>query len=716
MRKQPSWIFTLLLVGVNLANLHWHSTAIGLTFGLAYLLWCGFLAGGWMTPHARRRWQLYWGLITHLALTSIAGTAIYWLYQLNDLSLAFLMLALPIPWLLLPHYLSRQATPLWSRDQLYGIPRTLGINMILLIAFLAAEFFNLRWIVRAATTEAIRTPWQVIPPQLFVGYCIATVAFLALILRSDRAGKKFVLGLLHVAVSVSVALLVYPLGFGFDSIIHQATEGQIVRFGQIFPKPPYYLGQYALVVFLTQLLGLSVTTIDRLIAPFGFVLFAMGAYFPWRRSHPFAAALPLVTLLLPYGQYAVTTPQAVGNLWVLYTALAVTLPFLSSGAPTRLRWLPFVLATATAATVTHPIAGVPAFTLVCLAAVNFAIVRRTVLVRFARTASLFFLTLGAIAALPLLFLLQARLSGYAIHDALQFSNIFERTGSAAASLLPLMGKPLLPLLDFTYGLDRFRPALLIILALGGIMALTQRRVSMGAIPPLLTAGAMLLSAGVLQLYFRFPQLPPSEQTVFPSRVVEMAWLTLLPLVLAGVMALLLRIEKDGVLRLTALTLAAACFTATFYLAYPRVDAYHVDRGYNMSAADIAAVHAVADDAKGNAYLVLANQMTSVAAVREFGFTPSYPAADGSGKNYYFYPIPTGEPLYQSYLTMVYQRPSLGATQDAAKLVTADIRTVYFILDRYWDNFDVIAAEAKMTANRWWEIADGRALVFRYDTN
>ena len=51
------------------------------------------------------------------------------------------------------------------------------------------------------------------------------------------------------------------------------------------------------------------------------------------------------------------------------------------------------------------------------------------------------------------------------------------------------------------------------------------------------------------------------------------------------------------------------------------------------------------------YIVLANQSVSAAALLRFGFHTYYGAQ-------FYYAIPTGAPLYQSYLDMVYR----GATR------------------------------------------------------
>ena len=62
-----------------------------------------------------------------------------------------------------------------------------------------------------------------------------------------------VLSSLHLLLTFSVANIIFPLGFGFDPFIHQATEKHILDFGFILPKKLYYIGQYVLVGFLSKI-------------------------------------------------------------------------------------------------------------------------------------------------------------------------------------------------------------------------------------------------------------------------------------------------------------------------------------------------------------------------------------------------------------------------------------------------------------------------------
>ncbi|MDO8559534.1 MAG: hypothetical protein Q7S23_00655 [bacterium] len=712
MRKQPSWLLTALLIAAVLANLRWHNAGIGLTFGVFYFLWCAWLAGGVLAPNEPRRWQLVAGLVGNLALLTVVGTAAYWLFRLNGTVIAVIAIVTPCVWLTLPHAPGRPGSPMWQRDPLRGLPRTMGVTTFLLLGFIGLLALAIRQLLGAQTTEAIRTPWQIVPPSFWVGFIGATMALLGLHLRTDRAGRRLLLTLLLLGVGTSVALSVYPLGYGYDPFIHQAAERTIAESGVITPKTPYYIGQYALVVPIARILGVDVVAVDRVSSLAGLLLIAALAYWPWRRYHPTAAALPLTLLLLPLGSLIATTPQGMANLWLLATATIVALPWTPVPQPPQLRWLPIALLTAGAASATHPIAGVPALALVAFGLIAAWRPATSYVVKWGpRLASGAVFGLTA-TTLPLLFLLNAQRAGIAPSEAWEPQPLGQMIAATAAAALPRFPVSTDPLLDFAAVLDLNRGWLLAVGAAAGAWLAWSRKKQAVLLPSVATSIALLTTYLALR-QMRFPQLIADEQAVFGQRVLELAGFVLLPLLMAGAQMLLERMSQERVLRAAVVVLGSATLAAAVYLNYPRVDRYRVDRGYNLSAADVAAVRLVAADAHGT-YLVLANQMTSAAAIREFGFAPAYPTAADPRRTMYTYPVPTGEPLYQKFLAMVREGPERSVVQTAAALSATPINTVYFILPHYWNDFDRTSAAAQAAADQWWPLDNGKILVFRYD--
>lgn len=151
-------------------------------------------------------------------------------------------------------------------------------------------------------------------------------------------------------------------------------------------------------------------------------------------------------------------------------------------------------------------------------------------------------------------------------------------------------------------------------------------------------------------------------------------------------------------------LLGALLAASLYLSYPRFDRYHNSHSYAVSQADVMAVDWIEQDAAGAEYVVLANQQVSAAALRQLGFKKYYPG------DIFFYPIPTGGPLYREYLNMTNQPTA--ATMSAA-MDLAGVRLAYFVLDDYWFEADKIAPEAELIAEHVERIAGGQVRVFRF---
>ncbi|MCG2701205.1 hypothetical protein L6267_03505, partial [Candidatus Parcubacteria bacterium] len=143
--------------------------------------------------------------------------------------------------------------------------------------------------------------------------------------------------------------------------------------------------------------------------------------------------------------------------------------------------------------------------------------------------------------------------------------------------------------------------------------------------------------------------------------------------------------------------------------------YFNSRCFSTSKNDIEAVNWIENNTESD-YIVLANQQVSAAALREFGFKKYYspPLIDkerGLGGEVFYYPVPTGGPLYQYYLDMVYEKPSRETMTKAMDLV--GVSEGYFVLNKYWWAFDKILEEAKLEADEWQWLDNGEIYVFKY---
>jgi hypothetical protein len=262
-----------------------------------------------------------------------------------------------------------------------------------------------------------------------------------------------------------------------------------------------------------------------------------------------------------------------------------------------------------------------------------------------------------------------------------------------------------PLLDIIYTYGKNIPFLILGFGLAGYFLIKKHLPQ--AIIFMTVFSALIINYILIKLFIDFPALIKYEQNIFPERILEISFYFLLPLFLFALYQFFAKLEtQKKSLKIFFFMLFPLLLTFSLYYSYPKDDGedYQIDRGYSVSASDIYAVQQIEKDASGADYIVLANQSVSAAAVREFGFNRYY------GPHFY-YPIPTGDPLYQSYLKMVYEAPTRATVTEASNLT--GVRLVYFVLNKYWTDSEKISEEAKIEADKEISIDNGKILIFKY---
>jgi hypothetical protein len=689
-------IFPAVILALTAANaLVLHSSILGAVLLVLFLASISPALGMAAAPSeiGLAQWSIgVWILGSTIA---IAGSIAYYLFELNlSVSLGLLILL----WLIHGWLRGRKdnTTTKITQDAPDRIPAASWLAAGSILILLGACVL----LIQSATTwDAIRSPWERVPTTVFFLFGLSSLLLVALLFRGRECKLGVPLCIASLLVIFSVTVLVFPIGYGFDSFIHQATESHIAAFGTITPKPFYYIGQYAIVLFLHFAFAIPIEWADKLLLP---VLAATLLPIAWgtgarhllsdRRAA--VASLPAI-FLMPLTSFLVTHPQGLANLWTWLTFL-FSVPYLVCHDRRHL-W-PIGLA-AIATVLMHPIAGIPVLLFLVLLALHSSNPRQPH-PRLARALS-WTAIIGGSVILPISFAINAWLSGQNLQ--IDFSALSPERLLPALHLELFFENRFSPVLDFPYLFSSNRILLIILLAMAGLWM--WRRTHLPALTPFIAMGGMLgINYLVMRAAVDFAFLIDYERANYADRLVPLALFSLSPFVilLAGRMAKRLR-EQPVVLRASAVTLVAAILTASFYLAYPRTDRYEMSHGYNTSQTDLDAVHAVDRDAAHQNYVVLANQSVSAAAIRELGFTHYF-------GDVFFYPIPTGGPLYQYFLAMN-ERPNLETVRSAMDLAGVD--TLYFLVNDYWWQAGRIIETAKTNADDWWVIGDRTVHVFKY---
>src|SRR3989339_247082 len=205
----------IILILVILANMYWWKTPIvGLIFGFLYLWLNSKKISDMFAAHIHKDLRNIMGLITILAYLSIVYTLSYHLYEINSWVFIFALLSLP----LMVEIIS------WRFNAIHYFFNDLNFDVLKL--------------------KNIRSSW--LPLAVF---------FLDL--------------LLFVA---SLGVILYPLGYGYDSFIHYATLKNIASTGTIEPRLFFYIGQYGLTFFSHELLQIDLAWANKVLLPVCFAL------------------------------------------------------------------------------------------------------------------------------------------------------------------------------------------------------------------------------------------------------------------------------------------------------------------------------------------------------------------------------------------------------------------------------------------------------------
>ncbi len=709
-------VFPLILTAVGLAALTLPAAApVRAAAALVWLLGSGTLLGGAMLPAERAPWRAFFGSLAFACATIVTASVAYLLGNLGPAMTGLVVAAMP--WLAAAAAKFMERLPPFSMGAAEERPpRETGLRPLLratfgalaCVAALLLIAYGWSILAAAATGAAIRSPWDVVPRMFFIVFCTtATLAFAAAFGKlAPRLALAPIAGLLVLATGVAAA--VYKVGFGFDPFIHQATEKMIFAAGSVDPKPLYYIGQYGAVTVTARLLGGHVVAIDQALVPLALALVVPCAYWSMRKAFGWSAAAAAAStatlLLLPLSSFAATTPQGFADALFLMTAFLALPAVANGGFPRR-----GILLLALAVAAIHPLAGVPLlmFVMMLFALTTYerargakGVGRRLVLVQLA--------LLGAVA-LPAVFVLNSVLSG---------ANVTVDTGTirSASAVLEELHVPQVATrqfsaaYDFTYSWKAIRSFAILAAAVAGIW-LFQRRAK-GGLAYLVGAFMLLSNFILLKSVIRFPFLIAYERSNYADRIFELTLFLMLPVAAYAFGSALSRVRRAyPALKVGVILLVAATATASLYLAYPRRDRYESSRGWSTSASDVDAVRLVDKDAGGSTFVALANQSTSAAAVKEFGFKRYFASRDPKHPGpVFYYPIPTGDRLYQLYLDMNASRGSRGDALKAMDLAGVD--TAYFAVSFYWWDAQRIVVSAKRQADKWWSV-DDKVWVFKY---
>ena len=587
--------------------------------------------------------------------------------------------------------------------ELYGERRPFhwsfsGVSVALPTSYASIAFltFCFTWMFttlrHAQTFEALSSPWQVLPRSFFVVYGLAGLVSLWFVLKKSSFWSWLSI-FAFFGVSFSVAAIVYGFGFGFDPFIHRAAETALVHNGFIEPRQILYLGQYALISGLNLLTGIPVLFIDRWLVPF-VATFAIPSVSYLGLRHGFtlnhrSSVLALFALLgIPFSVFIFTVPFNLSTLLFVVVTLLV-------GVRGGKRHNAFLWLLSLTAFLFHPIGGAAA---AALLVAKFFLQDR-------RDSSLVsvLLAVSVVALLiPSMFFLHGLLGG---GTKLVFGQ------SVWVTLLELFGDPYAQtrgvapqVLEYAYAWIRWMPIAVVLLALsfykGGVKQVSERL--------LLCVGVGLgCSMLFLAQFFRFDGVIAYEQLEYAIRLRQLFFFVFL---LTFLILVLQRFKKSLSLRWTqylAIPLLMIV-TMSFYMSYPQVNEKTTGVGASVGEVDVEAVRFIEGKSEGLSYVALAHQMTSAAALQEFGFLRT---VSGDQGEMLWYPLPTGGWLYEQFQYMSTNGPDQELVEEVLRVT--QVEKLYFFTYDNWPEAGRIRAQAASFAQASYGVQGTRVVIYEY---
>lgn len=622
-------------------------------------------------------------ILTAISLIMIWGALIYYLYRLNWLGVSLIIVLSALSFYI-KEKLVKNKEEITKNEE--SSPIVIWPIFIYGLLFSSSLFL----LITATSSAALISPWTVIPSGFFWLYGTLTAWLFFVLTRNLSTPIKLWLIRFHYFLALGIAIIIYKIGYGFDPFIHQATMELIDKKGYVDPKPLYYLGQYSFIVIVHKLSGLSIYLLNKIIVPVFAALFIPGAIFSFLKNRGEIKKAPLIILsllALPFNIFILSTPQNLTYLWLLL--------IIFYSLSKKSGYLPEILALATLAI--HPLSGLPALFFVVW---NRLYQNKNLLKSIWWKTLNLLLWLGTALSLPLSFTVVTKQSWQDLAISLSGLTKIITINRAGTNLSNFI-------LNFPYLIKNSWPLIFIFLALYGFIVWFKQNKNEAKL--LIKTISALFIGFLLSASLSFSFLIDYEQNDYTSRLLVIICLFSLPATIISLKELANKIyHQEKIIIISALITITLFFVSALYLSYPRLDAYFNSRGYSVSEADLQAVNSIAKQTN-QPYIVLANQQTSVASLKELGFDHYFKI---NNESIFFYPIPTGGKLYQYYLKMVNNDPSRETMKEAMVLV--NVKESYFVVSKYWWLSSRIIDEAKINADTYWKINDGEIYIFRFD--
>ncbi len=685
----------IILAALILANVYWlHNLPLGLILGAIYLWLNSRKLGDIFFTNIHQGFKNLAGLLMIFAYISLIYTIAYHLYQINIFVWLFSFLSISIIVEFLSYYLQRRHYFLQTWHWYFLDIKNLRKSLLPTI-FIVLDILIFIFLLKKASTGIIRSPWELLSYKFWAAFALSNLCLVASLV-DKRSDKNIFFLVCHFFMLASFALILYPLGYGYDSFIHAATIKVIADTGTIEPRLFLYVGQYGLTFFIHYLTNLSLFDVNRLLMPFCFAVFwptsiFYGLRYGFKWSFKTSYLATLWSTALGFNFAIMTTPQNLTYLW--FVMIIFLLPEINKkNIPLFFPWAITVM------TMTmHPLAGLPLLFLSTYLSVaqikKHKIIKKLLVI---------LTTLAGIISLPLFFALYQHLSGIPWNKIFTISD--DGFNLAPFNWYHTYSFPL----DALHNIGaNFIWIYAIVSALGLYFILKEHKYVFFK-KLLFLIIVLIINYFIASLFLSFNLQISYQKNDYPDRLAYLVVLAVLPIFLTSVYfwwQKVLDSRQEFWPKIFLIVLTTIIIISGTYFSYPVYDRHQNSKSFNVTATDLKTVDFIDNQAQGASYIVLANQMVGAAAIQQFGFAHYY-------NNNFYYSMPLGiNNIYQDYLVMVEENASREAALTA--MDKAGVNKLYLVINNYWHTAKVASAQADESANEKWLIDNGVNSVFLY---
>lgn len=684
-------LLTFILVNIFLLQ----SSTLGLVLGLIFLWYNSKKIADIFFPRVHRGLKNLLGFILIISLVSALYTLAYHVYKINIYIFTLAIVSIPLIIEIMSYsgrvehiFLGKIKLDAWSLPKIK--------NIILPTLVLIIDGLLVYYLFHKASVDAIRSPWELVSYKFWWLLSISNLLLIFSILHK-RSNKNIFLISAHFILLSSMAVILYKVGYGYDSFIHGATLKIIEQSGTIQPRLFIYVGQYGLTLFFSRLFQIDILTINKILLPIFFGLIwpnsvYYGLRYCFRWSFRMSYLGVLLSLLVSYGYFIMTSPQSLSFLFVVLVVF-ISPHLRKNEIPV---WLTFILALTTMTI--HPISGIPLLFMAFILSFDFWLKNKYL----KKIINIVIYIFSAIA-LPVFLGLYQWLNGVAakniINQPLKWPLPPIKTHWLQAYDFPF---------DWLHNIGQNLPTIYFIISIIGLYLILSKHKFTFFKNQLILLGILISNYLLTKIFINFNLQIAYQKDDYPNRILFLIALCALPIFLTSFYYLIHQHIKKQPKIINSLwfsTLTLILLSASIYFSYPVYDRYLNNKSVSVSASDIKSVQLIDQDANGEPYVVLANQMVGAAAIHEFGFAKYY-------NNNFYYSMPLGtDNIYQEFLKMIEEKASIETAQKAME--KAQVKRLYFVVNQYWHSSAKAREEAAVTADKIMTVDDGKNQIYLY---